>query len=946
MQPVYRIIDQQNGLPDNVVYDLKEGSDGLLYIAHQKGLCSFDGSRFVSFYNKSFPFQSVTNIMQTKDGTLWCRSFSGALFALKRDTLFWEPKVPQGNVYYYASAFGHCILGFADDSLFVFDSRTGTLQKKEIPEQFSAVDPASVELSTTSSFEESVDRLTSVVIDSQLNIYRLPIRQYKKWLPVFDIKTGKTTVVKHVVLKQLFSDFPTLFSIRNHPTLQGISVNNAVLEDSVLWICATDGVYKLNVYSTSLKAEHFFGGYNVSFVCKDRSGNYFFSTIGSGILLVPDFNVRRLGAAGLNSGNIAGVGELIYAGSAQGDVNRYHIPSNTTELVHKSAVTHPVEFLFYDSFAHSVLRSADKFVSIKKGRHFAFNFIVKDACYADSNIILVTNASLYCMRNSKLFESTARIFKLKPVFEDMPGLYVSRLFEGERIYQVASDHSNQCIAFYSFSGLSVLNYRTGNLYKIKAASSLINDMVWHQGLLYLATKDKGLQVQNQGVFQEVTDREGYRINAMVLKLYSYKDELWILTENGVFIFKDGELTPLDMMSDGIAGQIKELLISESNIYAGTNTGVIELAKAGVMRQKKLPILRINKITNPHYIFQSDRRIEVAYNENHFSIDFSLIAFANAGSTHLAYTINSGKPIHLARQVRNIELNNLAPDTYTITLIPVLYNKLLSDQSQSIVFTVNPPFWRTWWFIGLLVLAASLIVWQVMQTVVRNQRKDFAHKKSAILLEGELNKSILTGIKSQMNPHFIFNALNTIQSYIYMNDKRSASVYISKFSDLTRNILDMSTRDSITIAEEIHSLNLYLELEKMRFEDSFNFDLQVDEQLDKELVRIPAMLVQPYVENAVKHGLLHKKTDRKLAVLFMKEGPMLKIVIDDNGIGRKRSADLKKNRHQHHQSFAMDANKKRIEILRQSYQHIQLEIVDKLNNLQEACGTQVIISLPL
>jgi len=157
---------------------------------------------------------------------------------------------------------------------------------------------------------------------------------------------------------------------------------------------------------------------------------------------------------------------------------------------------------------------------------------------------------------------------------------------------------------------------------------------------------------------------------------------------------------------------------------------------------------------------------------------------------------------------------------------------------------------------------------------------------------------------------------------------------------------MSTRDSITIAEEIHSLNLYLELEKMRFEDSFNFDLQVDKQLDKELVRIPAMLVQPYVENAVKHGLLHKKTDRKLAVLFMKEGQVLKIVIDDNGIGRKRSAELKKNRQQHHQSFAMDANKKRIEILKQSYQHIQLEIVDKLNNLHEACGTQVIISLPL
>ncbi|MCC7030163.1 MAG: histidine kinase, partial [Chitinophagaceae bacterium] len=176
--------------------------------------------------------------------------------------------------------------------------------------------------------------------------------------------------------------------------------------------------------------------------------------------------------------------------------------------------------------------------------------------------------------------------------------------------------------------------------------------------------------------------------------------------------------------------------------------------------------------------------------------------------------------------------------------------------------------------------------------------------------------------------------------------RSASVYISKFSDLTRNILDMSTRDSITIAEEIQSLSLYLELEKMRFEDSFNYVLEVDRQLDKELVRIPSMLVQPYVENAVKHGLLHKKTNRKLIVSFSNENNILKIRIDDNGIGLRQSDEIKKSRHQQYSSFAMDANKKRIEILRQTYKHIELEIIDKGDGMDEASGTLVIISLPL
>ena len=214
------------------------------------------------------------------------------------------------------------------------------------------------------------------------------------------------------------------------------------------------------------------------------------------------------------------------------------------------------------------------------------------------------------------------------------------------------------------------------------------------------------------------------------------------------------------------------------------------------------------------------------------------------------------------------------------------------------------------------------------------------------LEQELQQSMLASIKSQMNPHFLFNALNTIQSYIYTNDKENASQYLGKFSTLTRMILDMSNKDIVTIAEEIKALQLYLELEQLRFEDKLKYTFNVDNNISTETTFIPSMLIQPYVENAIKHGLLHKKNDWFLSLHFTKANEGITIIIDDNGIGRKRSEELNKHKAKHHQSFATNANRKRLEILNRGLmQHIALEVIDKKDSYGNSLGTSVKLFIP-
>lgn len=213
---------------------------------------------------------------------------------------------------------------------------------------------------------------------------------------------------------------------------------------------------------------------------------------------------------------------------------------------------------------------------------------------------------------------------------------------------------------------------------------------------------------------------------------------------------------------------------------------------------------------------------------------------------------------------------------------------------------------------------------------------------------KLNELTFSALRSQMNPHFIFNALNTIQGFVYLNDKKSASGYLGKFSQLIRKILDSSNKRTITLEEEIEILQLYTDIEKVRYGESLTVEINIDSALDPQYIFIPPMLIQPYVENSIKHGVFHKQGDKILIIRISKteDQDVFEVVIDDNGIGRERSKEINKNRLAHH-SFATAANEKRIDLINQTIdKKTKLTIIDKINIDGSPAGTTVIITIPI
>jgi tetratricopeptide (TPR) repeat protein len=254
--------------------------------------------------------------------------------------------------------------------------------------------------------------------------------------------------------------------------------------------------------------------------------------------------------------------------------------------------------------------------------------------------------------------------------------------------------------------------------------------------------------------------------------------------------------------------------------------------------------------------------------------------------------------------------------------------LTSTKVENIELRNNLQTYIIFGFIVILILAGIIGFYRLNQTKIKQQRR-----------EAEMSQILL---RTQMNPHFIFNAMSVIQSYIYANDVKNSSKFLINFSRLMRLILENSPKEFIPMETEAEILQKYLETQKLRFEDRFEFSIDVEDELIFENAMIPPMITQPFIENSIEHGQLHTIEGGFISVQFSKKDNMLQIVLIDNGVGRKKSRQNKKSKV--HQSMALKITRDRIENLNHKYKTEGYMIIEDYDKVLES-GTKVLISLP-
>jgi ligand-binding sensor domain-containing protein len=484
---------------------------------------------------------------------------------------------------------------------------------------------------------------------------------------------------------------------------------------------------------------------------------------------------------------------------------------------------------------------------------------------------------------------------------------------------------------------------------------------------YLATS-RGVRIYDGNKVYSLTRAQGLSSNMIYSLVIDRQRNLWAGTEQGVdMIPLTGNLSAEDVRHFGSDEGFKGLEVyrnsscvdRKGNIWFGTINGLVKY-NPGEDRQLRTPPkinltgikLFFDKIEDTPYgdsvsaWFPIPVQLELPYDQNNLTFSFAGIYHHNPLAVRYKWILEgfskSWSPVVNDQQAI---FSNLPPGDYTFKVIAANENNVWSPEPAAFSFSVTAPVWQRWWFRVAGFSAVVLSIWMVFYSRLKRVQA----KNKVIQERLEMEKSILEleqeAARLQMNPHFIFNCLNSIQGFISTNDPFQAKKYLAKFARLMRLILENAREEFIPLQHEINMLENYLELEKLSTQQPFEFSIKMEESIDPERIQIPPMMVQPFVENAIVHGLKKKDSKGSIAIHFKIKDEVLICTIRDNGIGRKQAAHVNGHSRGQHKSAAIPITQKRLEQYG-SYRKVNagVEITD-LQDEGEPSGTEVIVSTP-
>jgi ligand-binding sensor domain-containing protein len=426
--------------------------------------------------------------------------------------------------------------------------------------------------------------------------------------------------------------------------------------------------------------------------------------------------------------------------------------------------------------------------------------------------------------------------------------------------------------------------------------------------------------------------------------------LWMSTERGLFclIYNSNNVFNFNA-GDGLPGNsVPGFLYKGKNgyMYAGVLGYIIKFKPAELLHQRTSGAVRFSEVevmNRPYPIVQNnknEKQLTLKPGENIFTLDFSVLNYDNTAGNRYYYEIDGLMDGWKENENGHLSFYNLSTGEYLLHVkgSDKYGNSFLSE--DEIAIEVIPYWWQTKCFFAALTLLMGVIIYLLVRRRIKIIRKESSFKT-------KIAETEMIALRAQMNPHFIFNCMNIIDGLITENRKEEAKDFLQKFSKLVRLVLENSQHQLVLLSSDLKTLELYTEMEAIRYNHRFTYTFNVEGELLEDNYKIPPLLLQPYIENAIVHGLRHKEDGAgKLLITMKNENGKLFITIEDNGIGRKRAEEINKENGKPHQQLGMKVTEKRIELLKAIDPDavIQLEIRDLNDNGRS--GTIVQIILPL
>ncbi len=936
--PYYHTIDKSLGLPSNSVYDIYQDKKGFMWFATNKGLCRYDGSKFISYTSDSQSSIAGSNIAEDQFGRIWYCNFDGYLYYVENGQIN-ALNQPETNGYFKFGIIGNLLYLIQNQKVMIYDLKS----MKPVSWHKINYEKINFTISNGEKFYVLTDYLYEFSGEKGMKKYSLPEDFKKNYTAPIIQKTndGLMIISKYQTGYYLFRN--GIFIKKDFPIGINFTQNISYINQEN-WICSTNGIYRNVLASKKEWVKHYFSDYNISSVFKDDKGFYWISTLNKGLILIEDLDSRFVQ---MSSRPILfdQSGKDFLISSEKGSLYQLNENDFSVKQIYQGDNNHSVNQLLADKNGNIYFTYSNFNILNRKNNTLKkISLAVKEIRKIDDKYYTFVSSGISGIfttdqTSKSIWDQTYKVAKKGNIgfgeviiLENSNGKSTVYNAQNKTIYYA----TNVGLFAKTLDDLKELKFNNKRLFIFKLAN-------FHNKTFALSTNGKLFEISKNNQISELSVPENIK-QENISKIKIIADKLYLFTEQSLFQYHLSNHQFQKIISGNNDLDISDIaIINNKNIFA-TSKGL--LIKNQINSNKNnAPKLIINEILVNDKNIDFKELKNLKNNQNNVAILLSALSFIPTQKTEIWYRINDNNWQILEKENRDLVLNSLSYGNYNIDFKAKTENQF--SEIKRISFTISKPFWLELWFILPIILIISGLIYLIFKFRIRKIRKQNQLILDKIQLEKNLNQSKLKAIKSQMNPHFFYNALNTIQAYVLSNEKKLAVNYLSKFSLLTRTILEMSEKEMVSISEEIKTIKLYLEIEKARFDNDFEYEIAVDENIDCDNQKTPSMLLQPYIENAIKHGLLHKKNEKKLMISFTKNNDTIEIIIDDNGIGRKKSRELNIIKTKRHQSFATDAMQKRIDILNLNNKHkIELSFHDKMNEAEVSLGTSVVIKIPI
>ncbi len=528
--------------------------------------------------------------------------------------------------------------------------------------------------------------------------------------------------------------------------------------------------------------------------------------------------------------------------------------------------------------------------------------------------------------------------------EDKNGNIWLRDFNGLLIYDKAGDrfiyHAHDPKGLPAFRGMGVL-------------------VAEENGQIWIATNRKSLAYAHadsidQGVLKVYGHEDGL-VGEIIYSLKLYKGKLWVFSDQGIQVFDpttkqfekyfnarynlDWTLDNFTVLSDGsmVASDMKRIAFFHPDELF-TNT------------EKPIPYISSFRVFDKDWDLgnrpSKQDTVLLSYKQNFFSFEFSAIAYNLSDKIKFEYKLEGfDEDWQDGTKRKFAAYTNVPGGNYQFKVRAINNEGLMSEKPSVVHLHISTIWWKTVWFWSLVFFFFAGIGYMVYKWRIAQVRKEERVKAE---YERKLTNVEMSALRAQMNPHFIFNSLNSIEYYIITNEQEKAVDYLSRFSRLIRLILQNSKSTIVPLKDDLEALKLYIEIESMRFDNRFDYEVKMEKGLDPEVVEIPPMLMQPFVENSIWHGLMQKKDGKgKIDLSLRRSNGNLICLIEDNGIGRDAAMQIRSKSASKRKSYGMKITSDRLAMLNKlAGADASVNIFDLKNDDGSAAGTRVELKIPL